>query len=68
MKILRAARLTRFHMKDFASSLEGHTVELASTVWLTSENEDSSQHQGWGEGHGVSCNLADQLCRLMWEL
>lgn len=52
MKILHAAHVKRFHMKDFTLPSEGHMVELAAVVWLTSESEDSSQHQGWGKVTG----------------
>lgn len=52
MKILHAAHVTQFHMKDFTSPSEGHMVELAAAVWLTSESEVSSRHQGWGKVTG----------------
>lgn len=42
--------------EDFTLPSERRMVEMASTVWLTSESEDkctkSSRHQGWGKVTG----------------
>lgn len=50
------ARVMRFHVKDFTLPSERRVVELASTVWLTSESEDkcakASRHQGCGKVMG----------------